>query len=199
MNLKRTCLRELSNLRRLFLVEIDPSVLAADLKERAHDVEEFLITETFIPKDEGKTLIQLLSSSRFMKKESEPDQRWAKAEFKVLSSGWRLEKLSPREDISSEEYYELLLGQPNAAVEQKVRTVFMMNGRRYALEMNGVRNYSVIQVDYHGDETVNVETLFDCLDSVTVVGELFMSLEETFCRLYLKRAQTLENTRVGLI
>lgn len=173
--------------RRLFLVELDPEELEKDL--RFHSIgksDEFNIIETFIPLGEGK-LLQLLSSSRKLLTPNDPlDQRWSKAEFMVKSNGWKLEKLSPRQEITSDEYYELLIGQPNAAIEQKSRTVFHAFGRRYSLEMNLERNYAVIQVDYDGDYSAPYETLFTGLRAVEVVGELFMSLEETFCRLYLK-------------
>lgn len=173
--------------RRLFLVELDPDDLEKDL--RFHGIgksNEFNIIETFIPLGDGK-LLQLLSSSRKLLTATDPlDQRWSKAEFMVKSNGWKLEKLSPRQEITSEEYYELLIGQPNAAIEQKSRTVFHAFGRRYSLEMNLERNYAVIQVDYDGDYSAPYETLFTGLRTVEVVGELFMSLEETFCRLYLK-------------
>lgn len=184
--------------RRLFLVELDPSALATELKHRTSDLNEFLITETFIPQNNGQELIQLLSSSRFRERESEPDQRWAKAEFRILSSGWKLEKIAPREEISMEEYYKLLLSEPNDSVEQKVRTVFTMGDRRYALEVNGDKNYAVVQIDSSNsdDSSLPHHEFFECFPSITVVGELFMSLEETFCRLYLKRSQSLENTRV---
>jgi hypothetical protein len=173
--------------RRLFLVELDPKEFDKDL--RFHGVtkrDEFNIIETFIPLGDGK-LMQLLSSSRKLMTPYDPlDQRWSKAEFIVKSNGWKLEKASPRMDIPSDEYYELLIGEPNAAVEQKSRTVFNAFGRRYSLEMNIERNYAVIQVDYEGDYSMPYETLFKGLRAIDVVGELFMSLEETFCRLYLK-------------
>lgn len=173
--------------RRLFLVELDLEMFDKDL--RFHGIgkrDEFNIIETFIPLGEGK-LLQLLSSSRKLMTPNDPlDQRWSKAEFMVKSNGWKLEKMAPRQEISSEEYYELLIGEQNAAVEQKSRTVFHAFGRRYSLEMNLERNYAVIQVDYEGDYATPYETLFTGLRAVEVVGELFMSLEETFCRLYLK-------------
>lgn len=173
--------------RRLFLVELDPESLEKDL--RFHSIgksDEFNIIETFIPLGEGR-LLQLLSSSRKLLTATDPlDQRWSKAEFMVKSNGWKLEKVSPRQEITSDEYYELLIGQPNAAIEQKSRTVFHAFGRRYSLEMNLERNYAVIQVDYDGDYSAPYENLFTGLRAVEVVGELFMSLEETFCRLYLK-------------
>lgn len=173
--------------RRLFLVELDLEMFDKDL--RFHGIgkrDEFNIIETFIPLGEGK-LLQLLSSSRKLMTPTDPlDQRWSKAEFMVKSNGWKLEKMAPRQEISSEEYYELLIGEQNAAVEQKSRTVFHAFGRRYSLEMNLERNYAVIQVDYEGDYATPYETLFTGLRAVEVVGELFMSLEETFCRLYLK-------------
>lgn len=173
--------------RRLFLVELDLEMFDKDL--RFHGIgkrDEFNIIETFIPLGEGK-LLQLLSSSRKLMTPTDPlDQRWSKAEFMVKSNGWKLEKMAPRQEISSEEYYGLLIGEQNAAVEQKSRTVFHAFGRRYSLEMNLERNYAVIQVDYEGDYATPYETLFTGLRAVEVVGELFMSLEETFCRLYLK-------------
>lgn len=173
--------------RRLFLVELDLEMFDKDL--RFHGIgkrDEFNIIETFIPLGDGK-LLQLLSSSRKLMTPTDPlDQRWSKAEFMVKSNGWKLEKMAPRQEISSEEYYELLIGEQNAAVEQKSRTVFHAFGRRYSLEMNLERNYAVIQVDYEGDYATPYETLFTGLRAVEVVGELFMSLEETFCRLYLK-------------
>ncbi len=104
----------------------------------------------------------------------------------MKSKGWKLEKSSPRLDIPQEDYYALLLGNKNAAVEQKIRTVFHLHGKRFSLEMNLERNYSVIQVDYEGDYSAPFSELFANLTSIDVIGELFMSLEETFCRLYLK-------------
>jgi hypothetical protein len=173
--------------RRLFLVELDPKAFDKDLS--FHGIgkrDEFNIIETFIPRGDGK-LIQLLSSSRKLLTPHDPlDLRWSKAEFIVKSNGWKLEKAAPRQEITSEEYYELLIGETNAAVEQKSRTVFNAFGRRYSLEMNHERNYAVIQVDYEGDYSAPYENLFKGLRALDVVGELFMSLEETFCRLYLK-------------
>lgn len=177
--------------RRLFLVELDPKTFDKDL--RFHGIvkkDEFNIIETFIPLGEGK-LMQLLSSSRkLLTAQDELDQRWSKAEFIVKSNGWKLEKSSPRQGISSEEYYELLIGENNASVEQKSRTVFHAFGRRYSLEMNHERNYAVIQVDYEGDYSTPYENLLKGFRALDVVGELFMSLEETFCRLYLKPQST---------
>jgi len=173
--------------RRLFLVEVDPKELTQELRQnRVNKIDEFNIIETFIPAENQK-LIQLLSSSKILRTEQSPlDQRWAKGEFSVRSKGWKLEKDGPRVEISKDDYYSLLLGNTNAAVEQKVRTVFNLGGRRFSLEMNLERNYSVIQVDYEGDYGTPFEQLFSSLSSVDVIGELFMSLEETFCRLYLK-------------
>lgn len=173
--------------RRLFLIELDPEGLEKDL--HFHGIskkDEFNIIETFISTSEGK-LVQLLSSARRLRSPDDKlDQRWSKAEFTVKSHGWKLEKSSPRIDIEKDEYYSLLFSSPNAAIEQKQRTVFHGFGRRYSLEMNQERNYAVIQVDYEGDYSMDYEQLFIGLRSIDIVGELFMSLEETFCRLYLK-------------
>jgi len=173
--------------RRVFLIEHDPQELDRELQEHfIRKSDEFNVIETFIIKEEGQ-LTQLLSSSRLLKTaHDERDERWLKAEFKVTAHGWRLEKTEPRREITKDEYYELLLSQPTAAVEPKMRTVFFHRNRRYSLEMNTERNYAVIQVDCEESDSENHEELFQDFDSITVVGELFMSLEETFCRLYLK-------------
>jgi len=177
-------------------VEHDPEELDRELTKYAiHKSDEFNVIETFIVGENGK-LTQLLSSSRFLKSaDDERDERWLKAEFQITAHGWRLEKSEPRREISKSEYYELLLSQPNAAVEPKRRTVFFHRNRRYSLEMNTERNYAVIQVDCDGPGDENYATLFQDFESITVVGELFMSLEETFCRLYLKGVGSSEAPR----
>lgn len=182
--------------RRVFLIEHDPQELDRELRERSiRKNDEFNVIESFIVHEDGK-ITQLLSSSRLLKTaHDERDERWLKAEFRVTAHGWRLEKTEPRKEISKEEYYELLLSQPTAAVEPKMRTVFFHNNRRYSLEMNTERNYAVIQVDCEDPGSESHEELFSDFNSITVVGELFMSLEETFCRLYLKGVGSPELSR----
>lgn len=174
--------------RRLFLVELDLDEFNSDLAAHgASETDEFSVVEAFLPRD-NNGLLQLLSSSRRRHQPNSPiDTQWSKAEFRITSHGWKLEKSSPREQISAEEYYDLLLSQPNSAVEKKQRIIFHALGRRYSLEMNLERNYAVIQIDYEGDYFLPYEELFNGFRSIHVVGELFMSLEETFCRLYLKQ------------
>ena len=176
-------------MRRLFLVELEPDSFSKEAESLGLvKTDEFNIIETFIP-GEKNTLIQLLSSSRKISPGEAPDHRWLRGEFRFLSKGWKLEKSSPRHDISEEKYYEILLGEKNAAVEQKIRMVFHGSKRKYALEANIERGYAVIQVDYEGDRSSPAEDFFSGFNSLDVIGELFMSLEETFCRLYLKKEQ----------
>lgn len=179
---------------RLYLVEVDPAAFSDNLKQHSVDASETLITETFIPQNDGEELVQLQAHSQFTKGEI-PEQKWYKTVFHVTSNGWKLELLKEIEEITSEVYYELLLSTPNETVEQKVRTEFTLEGRDYILDVNGARNYAVVRVD-GASEDASPESLFRSLTAVTVVGELFMSLEETFCRLYLKRAQSLKESRV---
>lgn len=180
-------------MRRLYLVEVEPSALAEDLKRHDAQATEQLITETFTPQSDGSKLTQLQAISHFGIQQI-PKQIWTKTRFKVMSGGWKLKRLGRPEEISSEEYYELLLSSNNVTVEQKVRTQFELDGNSYTLDVNGSRNYSVMQIDIAG-ERPSRKALFRSLPSVTVVGELFMSLEETFCRLYLKKPQALQEAR----
>lgn len=112
---------------------------------------------------------------------------YAKATFASRDKAWRLEKLGERERLSSESYYSLLLSSPTRAVEQKARVVFTLSGVRYSIESNAERNYSVVQVDYHGDERAPHSHLLKDFLSIDVLGELYMSLEETFARLHLEQ------------
>lgn len=151
------------------------------------------IVETFIEEEETHTLTQLLSVFEIQKTQATPI--YAKAHFAAKSKAWRLEKLGDRERISSEEYYALLLGSSTKAVEPKARIVFTLDGIRYSLESNTERNYSVVQIDYHGDSNAHHEHLLKDFLSIEVLGELYMSLEETFARLHLeqKPAGTLQD------
>lgn len=151
------------------------------------------IVETFIEDEANKALIQLLSVFDMNKTHATP--LYAKASFGVQGRGWRLEKRGDRERVSQEEYYEMLLGSSTKAVEPKARIAFSLNDVRYSLESNTERNYSVVQVDYHGDSEVHHTHLLKDLLSIEVLGELYMSLEETFAKLHLdqKPAGTLED------
>lgn len=145
----------------------------------------YQIIETFIKNDSRSTLTQLLSVVELQKKDA--TTIFAQADFDFEGDSWRLQKHGDRTTISSDEYYALLLSTPNLAVEPKARLVFTLNDVRYSLETNTERNYSVIQVDYAGDVAIFHGDLLQCFDSIDVLGELYMSLEETFARLHLEQ------------
>lgn len=142
------------------------------------------IVETFVENEESKTLTQLLSVFEIQKKDEAAI--YAKATF-AANKTWRLEQKGARETISSEAYYSILLNTSKKFVEPKTRIVFTFAGIRYSLESNAERNYSVVQVDYHGDSNVHHEHLLKDFLSIDVLGELYMSLEETFARLHLEQ------------
>lgn len=145
----------------------------------------YQVVESFIVSDEHQKLTQLLSVFELQNKSAQ--QLFARAEFAVKSKAWRLEKIGRRESITSDEYYSLLFGPVPKAVEPKARMVFTLDGMRYSLESNTERNYSVIQVECPGKETVHHKELLGCFETVEVLGELYMSLEETFARLHLEQ------------
>jgi hypothetical protein len=162
-------------------------------KKRADLHGVYNIVETFIEDEPNHALIQLLSV--FEMNEAPVAPLYAKASFAVKDKRWRLEKLGDRERVSMESYYEMLLSSATKAVEPKARIAFSLDGARYSLESNTERNYSVVQVDHPGDATVHHEHLLKNFLSIEVLGELYMSLEETFARLHLDQrpAGTLED------
>lgn len=172
--------------RRLFLIETDIKSLIAEIRSKdAEILGVYNIIETFLEDEESSILTQLLSVYEIGV--ANPESLFAKADFSSSGKVWHLEKISERQQIEKDDYYELLLKHPNKAVEPKARIVFQLSGVRYSLESNTERNYSVIQVDYNGDKDAHHERIFKDFASIDVLGELYMSLEETFARLHLKQ------------
>lgn len=170
--------------RRLFLIETNLKSLVEEIKATGAEIYGvYNIIETFIENEHSHTLTQLLSVFEMANEDTEPV--YARAEFSAKTAAWRLEQLGDREVISSETYYEELLSSPTRAVDPKARMVFTLHGVRYSLESNMERNYSVIQIDYYGDSNAHYEELFKNFGSIEILGELYMSLEETFARLHL--------------
>ncbi len=169
--------------RKLFLIETDMKALADEVREAdARLVGIYNIIEAFIEHEGGDRLTQILSVNS-LKESDHVHTLYAKAEFGV-ESGWRLTQLSERKQITHEEYYALLLKDLKKMVEPKARIVFELEGMKFSLESNTERNYSVIQVDYADELTLSREEIFDNFSTIEVLGELYMSLEETFARLH---------------
>lgn len=172
--------------RRLFLVDINlRSLLREAVAQGAQVIGVFNVVESFIEQPEDNCVMQLLSIYSLV--DSDRNVSYAKAFFATNPRSRRLEKRGERTSVTSEEYYKDLLGASAKAIEPKVRVVFSLNGVRYSLESNSERNYSVIQIDYTDEQLTDPRELLEVFRTVTLLGELYMSLEEAFARLHLEQ------------
>lgn len=177
--------------RKLFSIELDLHKLSQDLmKKKIADTESYSIIETFIESTEKSELFQMLCISRLHSSESEKHQVFSQALFKIAEDH-RLQKITPREYISHDEYYHKLLNSPMDSVEHKMRLTFTYMSVKFSIEFLENRNFTALQVELPVTDSTSrsddyLEMLSD-FEAITVIEPLDLTLEEVFYQKHVRQ------------
>lgn len=177
--------------KRLFAVNVDLPTLGKDLsKNKIKNQEWFSVIETFIKSfDQERELIQLLGITKLHTEDTDNNQSFSKAIFKVMDDE-RLNVVTCRKSICREEYYDKLINSNTDSVESKIRLTFYHGDTKFSLECLKDSTFTVMEIEYFSDipeksTERTVKEIFGDFNSIEVVKELDTSMEETFYRLRL--------------
>lgn len=172
--------------KKVFVVDPDLSKLEETFRsQRIDEVERFNIIESFITSFETvKEVVQLTSISRMDTVERRIE--FFKAIFIDDDEG-NFKPIIDKTKISSEEYYEKLLGTAPEIVETKIHIKFNFRNAVYNLEFSPDLALAVAQISYTDDSPNEDWDLFS-FGSLQFQDEIYMSLEETSYRRFLDRA-----------